>query len=1554
MNTETGNQDGHACCPISSTNEGDGNSQSPLSKETRRHLQNINAALMELKATGEDGFEGMVGVALRELVGMPFRLAKSGFQRGIDGAFDQVQVCYEAKLYSGKISRSELLPKIADLARANPEPDMVWVLGATAPVSTQDAYDLRFDGRRAGISVLICDWSKIQLPKLAVLMASGGVRIEEFLNQHLPNSDHLASALLGFRALRSANDFQAEAQSIKSELEAPSNTAVMARFANEAWLTKTFSSRKEARIRLGQPLSPDGENALKVLPRTSLVARIQPILTSKADGSIAFVLGDEGCGKSWVVAQSWLGLERKPLMVVMGAEIFPAGSSGELQSLLIRKLIEQTGDFDSEENLRHWNLRFKRWASHPIANKPRLIVMIDGVNQRPEVEWSRTIDGMGALLEKIGGRLIVTSRNLYFSTALKQRLYSSLIEIPAGEWSVEERDEILRDRGIDPRSLHGSVGRTLRNPRILGIAVELFSGDKVSSFRELSVPRLLFEHIRDGADSSSASGFAKKLQNHAQELFNRIGENRTDDLKLFESEIPAVVDGRFFMEVEGEPDRYELNDHGLTLALGFEVLANLRKAKRNQRDTYESLATLLEPIAALDSTCDVLLAALTIACVDERQQDPVLISTLVRGFANLQNPERTRLAELVGLARLNSSGFLDALRCLALEGGRQPNFEWVAGSIKAAKSDAPVWKSITKEVQKWLSACSLKVTVEEIKRIHPPTESLAELERRMTERQSSIDQAINSLSPCEQAIFKRLDQIEDGNVSMLASVAIDMLAGMPLASFADAFLNWSFSQSIQSNIRSPYEEFRDLMSFNTVDWVETRNLLHAAFLELHAVGVSKTGKWALVNILRATGDSRDAAQSEILVEKLTKDRSRHPSAWRLIESYCTTDPCDPASVEPDNIAATTVKYSALDVSQIRAGRWMAGEDHFFKGARPGIARFRLEILISKSREFATQIAERAGESLEQGLFNLVADAPILTETEVNKLKTKWRSLTSERAVDDASDKTWVHHQILLVIFPHLCSLERVNLLLSITDTQHIPTDLIRLIDPIDPEEFDRLLKQARESSDGNRQYLLLLIAENMAEGLSNYATDWVKLMLSSEVEHHRMSALGVISRSQNPLLLRAVVDSGWNGSSCITQNTFEAWYGSSALLKAWEVGAIGEEDMIIRIVPSFYQVAVGALPSEGIRLIATRVDAAIRKLVAPQMRITIPRIEIDVRYDRGANPAYLSIDEPEPSFPDLTQQLESMSKIDDFDARQKRCMTAFTTFKNQLTTADAMMVLDDWGLETFADLVANAEELAEEWFSLMMNARDEVIPLLHNLMVLLASALSERKPEQARALRQKASRSQTFVRIRYGQTGLDLETLGIWHGGDTPALNLDRFKRLDQAESDHQISLEVLGALVYGKHELLNEYIADMTSRPEPVYIARGLMVAGFSDENPYATEVLTSYEKFSGFIGKALDAALYAYQRNAWARTWFTQMCSTDDPKIFWQSGILFRKIVDGRFAVWNKDVERKGSMIQLYEYEIDRGIGNRYRKWADLRKVKLFGRKVPNSSLITSPDID
>jgi hypothetical protein len=65
----------------------------------------------------------------------------------------------------------------------------------------------------------------------------------------------------------------------------------------------------------------------------------------------------------------------------------------DVLDLLISKLIKQTGDRATVINQERWRRRLKQWRGRPATESPRLIVVIDGINQRPKTDWARSRTG---------------------------------------------------------------------------------------------------------------------------------------------------------------------------------------------------------------------------------------------------------------------------------------------------------------------------------------------------------------------------------------------------------------------------------------------------------------------------------------------------------------------------------------------------------------------------------------------------------------------------------------------------------------------------------------------------------------------------------------------------------------------------------------------------------------------------------------------------------------------------------------------------------------------------------------------------------------------------------------------------------------------------------------------------------------------------------------------------------------------------------------------------------------------------------------------------------
>ena len=1514
-----------------------------------QHVENLKSALLSLPATGEKGFEGLIGATLCEISMVPFRLAGSGSQFGVDGkpAYEGDAVCFECKRYDGPVPKNEVLSKIAEVPLSDPEID-IWVLCATSPIRVQIAELVRKRGNKDGIFVLILDWSETDLPPLAVALAMGETRVQDFLKNNVSDDETLREAMAALEAVRNSEDFASHSDRILAQCNEPAVGLALAQRANTAWLSDAFSSRKRAKTKFGQPLSPGDTDTGNVRKRKTLTDKLHPYLTAAPDETVVCIIGGEGHGKSWIVAQSWLVLEHKPLMVFMSPDEFvEAAGQNDAIDLLIAKLMKQTGNEVTTTTRERWRRRLGQWRGLPATDSPRLIVVIDGINQRPKTDWARIIDSIGDELNQLGGRLIVTARTPYFRGHVKGRLSVRFTEIPVPEWTESERDEILRGHGIKASDLHHAVATSLRNPRLLGIAFELLDKADVTNFEELSVSRLLFEHIwmseRDAPVPQPALEFARRLQKHAQEIMSRVRAKQQDDLNIFEDDMGAVADGRFYQPVDGDPTRYSLKDDGLTLALGFSVIDRLRTTQRNNRNLDAEIDAILEPIAALDDTANVILSALTVTAADERYEQDIAAS-LIKGFATLQNPDQDKFPAFTGLAKSQPQGFMEAARALSLAGGLQPNFDWIQGALIVAGRNSRTWQKMADKVQSWLSVHSL--SPERGIFLHPTRDPQKKVQEEREKNHEKIKEKLHALSANERAILENLPE-EKGDLSKLSHLALLLLAGKSLTPFAKSLLNWSFSFALNSDHAAPYKDFIHLVRLNRVDWSQTRVALLEESAALRKADVSTTGKWALVTILRATGYSDDGKEAQLLAENLTKDRPRFES-WRLIENYCTSDPCDPASKQPENVTRTAEQYAAIDVSKLRQNMGQASEDHFFVMARPGITRFKPEVAVAKHRELAADVLRREGFPLRQGLFELRQHNALLTIKEAHELVKKRDEAKTIDTADGLSQKdAWIVSQYhLLLAFPFLSAREQAEILLSNEADENILLDLTDLAKPLNEKEFESLLGTACSEDNEHKQYLLLELAKSTPVQLSTDARTHIAALFRSESERVRAQALRVIAQSGDEELLCQVAESEWKATDTKTENGFEFWFGSVALLEAAARGLIAHDEALNRISERLYGRAAVMLDVDVVRDIARRIDASINQVAGLDGDLVAPDIEIQVYPSAPYEPGKFSVNERLSEAKDIKEAMRRLSESNEaFEQRQRRSYDAFLEFKANLTQAKARIILDHLSLEEFATLVAAAEELADRWHGLFMSIAEAKLPAVHNLVLLLAHALGKKSPGKAEELFRRVKESKPLVRFTFDRAGVQLDAMATWAGVRGPVLDNLRFARLDRVGTDHDLSLEVLAALLNGQQQLLTTYIEAKLRKDEPAEVSRGIMAAGFSDQSEFNDEIFKRYEGSASLIGSAQKAAKYAYERNVWARHWFEMMCQTDENTDFWCYAVLFSKIVDGRFAVWRSNYALKGNPIQSFGPAVDGRLKNRFARWENHRKKKLFGSDAPAS---------
>jgi hypothetical protein len=1516
---------------------------------TLEYLDNLRQVLLELDPSGKDGFEGLIATALEKIAHVPFRLAKSGSQFGIDGKTvdGHDAISFECKRYESNPGKEKLLVKVMELSNTQNETEL-WIPCVTAPVPTQEFDAVKTHAAYCGIPVLLLDWSNSGLPPLAVTLAMAGDAVESFLNTSSKSDPNkLAEALKALEQLRLEEGYSEYANRLRQQISAPTAGLDLARIANGQWLESAFNNRNEARKKFGQPLAPGDSGAVKTLARKTLIDPIKQYLNDSVDERILCIHGDEGCGKSWLFAKAWMELEQKPLTIVLTADDLHSLSRGmDTLEFLIHAILEQTSDNRSESTIKRWRTRLERWKERACETS-NMVVAIDGLNQKPNEDWGRILDNMNCALSKIGGKLIFTVRTQYYRNVIKRRMNYTLEEVEACLWTPEELAEILSDAGVQLSSLSESVRASLANPRLLSIALNLLDKESIQTFEELNVSRLLFEHMRqsekDSPENLNMRAFAGQLQEHAEKILDRISAQELDDLKAFDADPVPVAESRFFRQLDNEPTKYVLREEGLALALGFSLLSKLRKAHRNDRDLGDEFQRVIEPISALDQTADVVLAALIVSCIEEDYTDDVT-ATLIVGFADLQNLNESDFGVFSRLVKHRPHAFMRAFRYLCLRNSRSGNFDWVKYTLRSGSIDPYLWEQMSVDIREWFFLHSLSPDLDIH---HHSSKTTEELKHERGKVQAEIEKKLQALSPTEKRLLGELTQAE-GNLSNLINNALHLMAGKPLASFVHPFIRWSFAVSLNSDFNIPRKEFLHLLRYNTVDWNETRDALIKDSMLLRNEEISSVGRWALIRLLRATGEPEDDEYAEMLYLELTKDRDQL-KGWRLIENYCEVDPCDPGATASTNIASTAITYSEIDVSKLHANRCQSQEGLYLEMARPGMARFESMAAVSKHRELIGEVFRRTDKPLLYCANCLKEHTVLMSRDDALAIVSRLNSLSKYSIVECKEEKsTWHTVQLLLELaFPHLTAEEQVLALLHESSGEDYYTRLLRVAKPLEASLFSSLLRKAVETADVRNQIFLLGFAAGTRTQLNPESRRLTAELINSASTKVRAAAFAFIGKLDDAELLQLVASSDWQANTSDESMRYENWTGSTVLLKAVEGGYCSGESVVPRLDQSLYPASTSFLSGLALEMVAQKIEQAIHKVLGVDLNRAVPEITLNAPQGDPLAPYTYTLSERAQSsddpFTELKQQLEAR---DDEDHHKKLC-DSFHAFSAELSQQDAHIILDHFDLVGIRNICSAVPGFSDRLLDLYTDLTPEKLPIVGNLIVFIASGISQSEPQKAAQLFRLANTCTPFVRDAYTSSKIPLLIWALWHGNNHDDLNKVRFDRLDVAMDNQEIFLEVLAALLNGKEEILKSYIESRLEDERPYLIARALMVAGFCDCCSWCDEILERHKNVTGIIGEAHKAAIYAYERNAWSRHWYELMCGAETAEEYWRYSILFLKIVDGRFELWEDSFKRK-SLITSFEPTLRASQKQRIKKWADHRKKKLFNDDVPNEVFV------
>lgn len=883
---------------------------------------------------------------------------------------------------------------------------------------------------------------------------------------------------------------------------------------------------------------------------------------------------------------------------------------------------------------------------------------------------------------------------------------------------------------------------------------------------------------------------------------------------------------------------------------------------------------------------------------------------------------------------------------MALSDDHQPHARKLTSTLLNAGNQADVSAAIRREAAAWLSLYTLAPE----RRIlaHRRHDAPAEFEAMKARRKAELDGRMDALSAHERAfITSRLEQMDEGNLSQLQLLALQLIAGGELAELSDALVSFAFSDILNAGLDSPRSQFAQLICLNTLDWRATRDALLKSASQFTMPHTSSTGQWALVAVLRSTGETVDAQRAKELAAVLTKDRQVFRSS-RLLESYFDTDPCDPGSSTPSNAVATSARYASLDVTLLRIGIGQTSEDLCFDDVRAGLARFQPAGAITKTLEFADDVMKRRGLAQRQGMLALLPHAALIDRARADQLiGLATNDPGSKNAASEEQD-AWITAQYALTIaLAQMSGNEQLDVIARLPG-RSLLLSMLQSLRPADASCVEAHLEQVVQGMDVDAQARIMAVIHYSGVPLTARARKHVESLLDSTDKFVRGLAISISARLRDKGFLAKISESGWNAMALDrSEDHYEIWAGSVALVVAVDLGVADPNDAVERIAPQFYASAVRWQTPAGPRAMA-RIDAMFSKASQLNNVPVIPIVEQPVPEDCQEDPPLSSLadDDRAADARDLFARMNETRE--EFAARQRQAWDAVDQFAKEVTIANATIILDDFSWHGFEAIVTADPTRAQSWMKHLASLDGRRLSSLHFFGHGLARAMAPFDGVGAAALFRRLAAEEPLIRRVVGRECIPADAIAVWSRANVPEIKPICFERLDKAASDAALAMEVLAASVSRRSQQLEEYIGLKLAAELQSASARALMVAGLSDESIEAAALIEKFANTHGFIGQTWGAARYAYERNIWSRHWYAKMRNAKTPEEFWSAAMLLARVVDARYVLWSDSTSTNPDFEKFLPTVLER-ISWRIGDWQSKRKRKLFGQDIPDAVFLS-----
>ncbi|MSM38675.1 MAG: TIR domain-containing protein [Geobacter sp.] len=1242
------------------------------------------------------------------------------------------------------------------------------------------------------------------------------------------------------------------------------------------------------------------------------------------------LLGEEGDGKSWALT-SWIAKtislagQQMPVIFISATKVSNADD-------FITEMAEAMARVNESVSAMEWKNRLKLFLRNSADNIPQIVLVLDGLNERPSIDWRDLFDNYLISPYRKNIALLISCRTGYWHEHLAKEYDVSVSVWKLSPFSDGELDQALTRHHLTRAFFSDRVLKLVAKPRYFDMAVRL-KDQLEESGDDVTIDRLIYEDWKDRIGRKrlpsvkiSHAEFQAIITDVVQKFGERVSiKQLAQTLATYGNQAEIrneLVSSGILKEIAG--GKFEVAANPLILGLGLLLASEIEESgKDDLLEIEEIIAERLGQHPDSDRLVQICAMALFHSLLTEGFPD-VGCRALFRNWISGRNLDEADSERVSAYFPLKPHIYFQIMEDLW---GNFGNYREVEDHLMSALLQRHNFEHVKAEMittfERWLSF------------VHP-LGYRGWFERDESKKEGLIKEVEERLGQqveigAMELFGHRIEIVADQRLLQLAKVAESVISHFDREPFVQGLCNGAIATAVMGGSNVDYR----WIVRTAPGKVQTALLMNSG----EFMATCQSLAFRVADYLLFWICSEDSiALRETIPEELSF-RSWHKKFWEEHRNNSTNylwsednylDCLQKAQLAPIVIAenlrevainplctlpeefATKIDTasSQIDLTQIRSHLGQTIEDIALRDMEPALCAYKPERYAELFRKLTEQLNGSDYLSCRLLASKLYEHMPIFTNTEHEQILKVWRgSLAAEGSETESAELTLFP----MVVFDRPAD-EQFLLLRERGSKTGYFSKMQARYRKIESTSLAPIIR-ALDMYDGSRPEECYAQLEHLAKAINSLDESLRESLLKlfqSDNSIIRYLCIEIICNTNDQLAAQKIIGSGWkiHGENCDYEN------GWGSILLARFANDISFEELACRISLKWlgYAVKERGNRQEEVADYALRLHVIWTRIAKPtesaedvlrHVKISLGKCWEDIEDDMSINlNENIGIKWTKFTWGGTSGAVSNKSLDPDaveaeWDRVYKKVLEVYAAEKKRG---------NHWIDTSFSngnlDAVVASEVLCwREWIQPILDGTTEgrhVLAFCQGLYESLCATLLNHEPETGAKLFEAIMKHKT-TRIVDSFTDIQNLLFSLFDAEESPPVLALWDEHLTDCDSDKSLSELACLAQSCEKAAWLDAKIQSLLESDLDYDKARGLRLLGFSVEDNHSQQLRKWIDAHgrSWLMDVAKDA-LESSKRNSWARIWIERFIAEEDRVKSWAAFRLFLRCVDKRFWIW------------------------------------------------------